>query len=88
MADAPNQPPILRFVRRTANASTPKRQTPGSVGFDLFRYFLCFLKRFLVCICVLFIAILCQMNIYIYTYHDFVFVTNECKSCYDKSFLI
>lgn len=47
MADAPNQLPILRFVRRTANASTPKRQTPGSVGFDLFRYFLCFFETIL-----------------------------------------
>lgn len=47
MADAPNQPPILRFVRRTANASTPKRQTSGSVGFDLFRYFLCFFETIL-----------------------------------------
>lgn len=65
MADAPNQLPILRFVRRTVNASTPKRQTPGSVGFDLFRYFLCFFETIL-SICVLFIAILCQMNIYIY----------------------
>lgn len=41
MADTPNQPPILRFVRRTANASTPKRQTPGSVRFDLFSGYDC-----------------------------------------------
>lgn len=87
MADAPNQPPILRFVRRTANASTPKRQTPGSVGFDLFRYFLCFFETILsLYLCIIYCNFMSDE--YIFTYHDFVFVTNECKSCYDKSFLI
>lgn len=39
MGTAPYQPPILKFVRRTENASTPTRGSPGSAGFDLYRYF-------------------------------------------------
>lgn len=36
MGTAPYQPPILKFVRRTENASTPTRGSPGSAGFDLY----------------------------------------------------